>query len=305
MISIVIPLYNKAQQVTQTLNSVLAQTFTEFEVIVVDDGSTDGSAEVVAQISDPRIKLIRQSNAGVSAARNRGIAEAKGEFIALLDADDCWKPSYLATQHSLTEIYKDCDVFAVGYEFVDQSGTTTPTLINHLSFTGDHGVLSNYFEVASCSHPPICSISVMARKHALEAIGGFPVGVATGEDLLTWARLACNYSIAYCKTPLAVYFLPSTGTLRKDPKDMSMKHDLVRRELIALLQASKPLGWRLYLSFWAKMRSVINLRKGERTEALRYAAEAISFNPANYKAYALMAGALLPHALTSRLLFKA
>jgi glycosyltransferase involved in cell wall biosynthesis len=204
MISVIIPLYNKERQIADTLRSVFAQTYDDYEVVVVDDGSTDGSAAVVAAVSDTRIRLIHQSNAGVSAARNRGIAEARGELIALLDADDEWKPDYLATQMRLVSEYPQCDVFATNYEFRNERGEVTPTIIRRLPFTTESGVLTNYFDVAAHSNPPICSISIMARKSALEAVGGFPIGVVSGEDLLTWARLACRYQMAWTNSSQAI-----------------------------------------------------------------------------------------------------
>ena len=101
MISVVIPLYNKEKQVAHTLQSVLRQTFQDFEIVIVDDGSTDHSVEEVEKVRDTRIRLVHQQNAGVSAARNRGISEAKYDLIAFLDADDEWKPEYLETQYGL------------------------------------------------------------------------------------------------------------------------------------------------------------------------------------------------------------
>ena len=167
MVSIVIPLYNKEKLIANTLRAVLGQTYQDFEIVIVNDGSTDNSVAEVNKIADRRIRLINQANAGVSAARNRGIEEARGEYIALLDADDQWLPEYLATQMRLSEAYPECDVFVTDYQFRDEFGKTTPTTIRNLPFRGQHGVLSNYFKVASTSNPPICSISIVARKRVL------------------------------------------------------------------------------------------------------------------------------------------
>src|SRR5712692_9736802 len=94
-VSIVVPLYNKAPYVRRALDSIAAQTFSDFEVIVVDDGSTDDGPSVVANYGDSRVRLVRQPNAGPGAARNAGLAQTQGELIAFLDADDEWLPTYL------------------------------------------------------------------------------------------------------------------------------------------------------------------------------------------------------------------
>ena len=114
-ISIVIPLYNKAASVTRSLRSVFAQGCPDVEILVIDDGSTDGGDEVVRGIADRRIRLIRQENRGVSAARNRGIAEAAADWVAFLDADDEWLPGFLETIFGLRSQFPDCDVFATAY----------------------------------------------------------------------------------------------------------------------------------------------------------------------------------------------
>ena len=175
MISVIIPLYNKVDHIEDTLRSVLAQTYKDYEIVVVDDGSIDGSTELVENLGIDNLRLIRQNNAGVSAARNSGIEEARGEFVALLDADDLWKPDYLAVQFEMTQKYPDCDVFATDYEFKDSVGKVSPTVLNKMDIN-QSGIFENYFEVASCSNPPLWTSAVMARGSALLAIGGFPMG---------------------------------------------------------------------------------------------------------------------------------
>ncbi len=106
-VSVVIPLYNKGLYIARALNSVLAQTFQDFEVILVDDGSTDDGAEVIGGVDDPRIQLIQQENLGVSAARNRGIEAARAELVAFLDADDEWLPCFLSKIIDLSDKYPE------------------------------------------------------------------------------------------------------------------------------------------------------------------------------------------------------
>lgn len=296
MISVVIPLYNKRGMVARTLRSVLAQTFRDFEVVIVDDGSTDGSMEEARSVMDERIRIVSQQNAGVSAARNRGIAEARYNLIAFLDADDEWKPTYLETQYNLYKKYPDCAVFACNYEFRSADGKVTPTIIRKLPFVGTDGVLSNYFEVASCSHPPICSISIMVKKEAIQSIGGFPVGIKSGEDLLTWARLATLYKIAYSNEALAVFNVEGYDVSEK-PKRIPAADDVVGNELQLLLKKYKKKGLRQYNSHWHKMRSSVYMRLGMRGKSIREALKGLYFYPLNYKLYAYIIINIMPSRL--------
>lgn len=293
MISVVIPLYNKEQSIASTLQTVLKQTYQDFEIVIVNDGSTDHSVEEVAKVPDPRIRLIHQSNAGVSAARNRGIAEARGEFVAFLDADDEWNPDYLKTQYKLTQKYPECSVFACNYEFKDAQGKVTPTIIRKLPFKGVDGILSNYFEVASCSHPPLWTSAVMVKKNAIQSIGGFPIGIKSGEDLLTWARLTVNGQIAYAKQAYAVFNVEGYSISEK-PKRIPAEQDIVGQELKALLKAHPSKGLKLYNALWHKMRSSIYLRLKMRKKSIREALISIKYNPLNYKLYIYIVLNLLP-----------
>lgn len=279
MISIVIPLYNKEKLIGSTIHSILNQTYQEYEIVVVNDGSTDNSVAEVDKIHDSRIRLINQLNAGVSVARNRGIAESKGDFIALMDADDLWTPDYLETQIDLVNKYPKCDVFAINYEFKDSHNKSTPTIIKRLPFNKTDGVLSNYFEVATYSHPPITSISIMARRGVFESVGGFPLGIKSGEDLLTWARLACRYKIAYSKKACAIYNLGEGYDFANKPPRRQDEGDPVGNELKKLFHEYKPFGFRKYIGHWHKMRSSVAIRYYDRREAFTEAIKSFYYFP--------------------------
>jgi len=298
MISIVIPLYNKEKQIAHTLQSVFAQTFQDFEIVIVDDGSTDNSVKEVKKFNDPRVLLIQQSNAGVSAARNRGIEEARGELIAFLDADDEWKPEYLATQSGLYQKYPECSVYACNYEFRDSKGNVTPTIIRKLPFEGEDGILSNYFEVASCSHPPLWTSAVVIKKSAIQAIGGFPVGIKSGEDLLTWARLAVETNIAYSTRPLAIYNMGEGYILSNLPPRRQDVGDPVGKELVKLLDRyPDKKALKQYISHWHKMRASVAVRCGETMEVMKEVFLALKYNVLNLKVIFFFFLMLLPSKL--------
>lgn len=259
MISVIIPLYNKVNTVERAVRSVLDQTVSEFELIVVNNGSTDGSEDVVKRIDDPRIILISQPNQGVSMARNKGVAIAKGDYVAFLDADDEWRPTFLETVLRMREKYPDCAVFATAYQRCNARGVLTDIRLQQVPVS-ETFILDNYFEVAATSDPPFCSISVMVKKAALQAIGGFPKGIHQGEDLLTWARLAANYTVAYCRIPQSIFYTGEDSTMDK-PKRVPSEADEVGSALECLYKERPNLiGLRQYLSHWHKMRASIYLR---------------------------------------------
>lgn len=154
-ISVVIPLYNKGNVVARSIKSVCQQTLADFEVIVVNDGSTDNGREIVRAFNDTRIHLIDQVNSGVSAARNRGIAEACADLIAFLDADDEWRPDFLETVLRLSERFPDCGVFATSYIYQYNDGNNRTAIIRGLTDSSCEGILWDYFSVATQSDPPL------------------------------------------------------------------------------------------------------------------------------------------------------
>ena len=268
-VSVIIPLYNKEREVERAIRSVLTQTFQNFEIVVVNDGSTDDSPKVAKRMNESRIKLIHQGNQGVSAARNHGIEKARAELIAFLDADDEWKPEFLKTIMGLRSNFPQADVFATSYIVCDGNGVHSAPGINGIPDHPWEGILENYFDIAAKSDPPLWTSAVAVTKKAITSIGGFPVVVRNGEDLLTWAKLAIRYQIAYSTLPSAVFWRPTGIDARPGRYDDTV--DVVGRELDRLLQKTNGLKnqqLRNYISLWHKMRASLFLQIGDRTKAL-------------------------------------
>ncbi|MCK5536212.1 MAG: glycosyltransferase [Bacteroidales bacterium] len=298
MFSIVIPLYNKEKHIAQTLQSVFNQTYTDFEIIIVDDGSTDRSVAEVEKFNDERIRIVSQENAGVSSARNRGIKEAKHDLIAFLDADDTWEKNYLLTQQKLINNFPNCHIFALSY-FVDRKGKQTEPQLSDLSFDKE-GVL-DYFCVGYRSDPPVWTSAVVVKKDALLKIGGFPAGVTSGEDLITWAKLATQYKIAYSKEVQSIYHVD--GELW-DSGRLPDEKDYVGDELKKLWLDDKSNSClKKYISFWHKIRASMYIRHKEHVKAFQESTKALFYNPFCLKSYQSLFLSLLPYAAVT-LLFK-
>ena len=196
-ISVLIPLYNKASEVERTVRSVLAQSSLPHEIIIVDDGSTDRSLEVVRAIESPLIKIFTQPNAGVSAARNRAIREAQGEWVALLDADDRWHADYLAEQERMIERYPDCGAYATAFKVDDG-------LREVVGDTPQSEGVVDFFKESMHRYVMIPSATLLRRELVLE-LGGFPEGMRMGEDQYLWTKVARRAKVAFSPKPLVIY----------------------------------------------------------------------------------------------------
>lgn len=300
MISVVIPLYNKEQQIAKTLQTVLDQTYQNFEIVIVNDGSTDGSVEEVLRISDSRIRLVNQENGGVSAARNRGIDEAKGEYIAFLDADDIWAKDHLATFDSLIKCFPNSKARATSYNLL-QKGIYKDIRLNNIPFEGIEGELHNYFEVASTSNPPVWSSAVCVDKELLKQIGGFPVGITSGEDLLTWARVALCTDFAYSTKVTATFNLGDQDIVV--PRRKNDETDFVGKELMKLYLINKKVkGLKRYLSLWYKMKAMNSLQLNDRRSLLSYSLKSLQYNIFSLKVYVYIIMGFLPKKINCTLI---
>ena len=197
--SVIIPLYNKAPYAEKSVRSVLAQTYMDYELIVVDDGSTDGSLDVVKSALDGRpAVVISQPNQGVSVARNYGIALAKGDYICFLDADDWWAPTFLEEMDRFINDYPEAGIYGVNYYYVkngrEQSRIDIPT-----------GYIDYFAEYARIMQMPITSISVAIPRGVFEEVGYFRPELKLGEDFDLWLRIAFKHNVAFLNTRLAYY----------------------------------------------------------------------------------------------------
>ena len=243
--SVIIPLYNKAPYVRKALESVCAQTCRDYELIVINDGSTDNSAVVADEYLKATdgidYQIINQPNAGVSAARNVGVAQAHAEYIAFLDADDWWEPTYLERMAQLINDYPDAGLYACNYVYY-KPGKTHVAL--HIP-TGYVNYPKAYYESDAM---PVWTGAAMIPRKIYDEMGGFPFGIKLGEDFLLWAKIALHYPVAFLNEPLAWYNNDVPATLRATCNLHAPEHHMLFR-MDAYLQLL-PKGKRVETADW-------------------------------------------------------
>lgn len=206
--SIIIPLYNKAPYVGKALSSVLDQTFNDYELIVVDDGSTDTSFSIVKDFTESNFKgcvvsIIQQANAGVSTARNNGVKASHGEYICFFDADDWWEPTFLEEMSSLIDKYPNAGIYGTGYHIVKNGRNRVAPIGVDDSF--DDGII-NYCRVyAKTLCMPLWTGAVCMPRKVYEEFDGFRSHLKLGEDFDLWIKVALKYPVAFLNKPLSNY----------------------------------------------------------------------------------------------------
>lgn len=225
-ISVVIPLYNKGPQIARAIDSVLNQTFQDFEIIIINDGSTDGGAEIVKLFNDSRIQLINQTNRGVSFSRNRGVKYAQSDFIAFLDADDEWLPNHLEIIERMRHNYPNAGAYFTAFKINQKSGKIIEMNNFEISYPFE-GILPDYFRFATFGDTPIGTSFVALSKNTFWELGGFMTGEWMGEDIDLWAKIALKYPIAFSSVTSGIYHIDASN--RACDKTLPLTEEVVVR----------------------------------------------------------------------------
>lgn len=255
-VSIIIPLYNKAPYIKKALETVCSQTYQDWECIIMDDGSTDGSAElakqIISELADGRYHLLSQSNAGVAAARNNAVKQSSGELLCFLDADDWWEPAFIEEMVRFAELVPSAGLWASNYIYY-KPGKTHVGVTNVVYDDASHTIFNYPKSYAQGTGMPITSISIMMRRSVFDEMGGFPLGVRLGEDFLLWAKVALRYPVAFLDKPLAYYnndvpaALRATRNLHEPQKHMLFLLEPIENA-IARLSDAQQTDWQRLLS---------------------------------------------------------
>jgi len=223
--SVIIPLYNKEQFIEATLNSVLSQVFGDFEIIIINDGSTDNSEQKVLAFSDSRIRYYSKENGGVSSARNLGMRYAGSDYITFIDADDYWYPEFLETMYSSIQKFPSEQVFSAAIE------VASPKQVYAASYSipdANEYAVVDYFK-ASQNESVIWTSCAVFHKKVFDVAGVFDPLIRSGEDIDLWVRIGLLYKIVFCNKILARYVYDA-GSLSKDKRYSSIGMDFSKFE---------------------------------------------------------------------------
>lgn len=198
LFSIIIPVYNKGKSIANTLNSALCQSFTDFEIIIINDGSTDESAAEILRISDSRIRFFETTNQGVSQTRNLAIEKANGTLIAFLDADDYWFPSHLSRIYQLFVQFPSAGLLACNYELYYTENCIKKPYFIDIPTNNWSGIVDDFFKSSYINRIAWTS-AVAVPKKVLEKVGNFcpEITLGAGEDTDLWIRIALQYPVAF------------------------------------------------------------------------------------------------------------
>jgi glycosyltransferase involved in cell wall biosynthesis len=198
MFSVIIPLFNKEKEIIRCLDSIFQQTYKSYEIIIIDDGSTDNSVRMINKLYGSLVRLVSIRNQGVSFARNLGIKKANNEYVVFIDADDEWLPNHLKTLKSLIDKYPNCGLYATSYIVKIKDIGSVKKYCND-------GLVKNYFDLSRPGDQKVWTSCACIPRGVFLAIGGFIVGISHGEDVEMWGRVALHYKVCTSSEQTGIY----------------------------------------------------------------------------------------------------
>lgn len=276
--SIVIPLYNKSYSVKRCIDSVLSQSYKNFEIIVVNDGSSDESLSIVEnmyaiEINKKLIRIINQNNQGVSIARNNGVAASQSNYICFLDADDEWLPNFLESMAGLINDYPNAALYTLAYN-IQKEGFKSVKSKRGLP-RNHRGYVEDFFK-ASAKGNVVSTSTACVLKNAFIDLGGFPNNVVAGEDLYLWIMFALNNKVASEESFLTMVHIQKDDS--RSARYNSVPYPLIyfseNRDLLRNISLRKYLFTIFYKHF---ARSLLDFRINEALLRLKYISKIVGF----------------------------
>jgi glycosyltransferase involved in cell wall biosynthesis len=297
-ITVVIPAFNRAATIRSAIESVLRQTRGDFELLVVDDASTDATAEIVAGLDDPRLRLVRhETNAGAGAARNTGIHAARGIWIAFQDSDDEWLPLKLEKQMARLETAGEdvvaayCGMVVIGTPDGDE-GTARPRI--HYRPRPEIGIVEGALLPTLLRHSLISTQTLVARRDTLLAIGGFDASLRALEDWECALRLAEAGRIVLVDEPLVLQRFSPNSLTRDAERQRVMRMRIIEKHRARFAAHPAAFAYRLYENAGGLRR------RGAHAEARRFLAAACRLRPGEPRYWAMLAHVTLLSLLRRR-----
>lgn len=291
-VSVVIPTYNAEFFISDTINSVLNQTYKDFEIILVDDGSTDNTDRIVAQQHAGKVKYIRQKNSGVSSARNKAISMTKGDFIAFIDCDDIWLENKLEAQVSILKKSKELGLVFSNAYILDEKGRRLKDFFKivrpHSGMVFNKLVQDNFIPM----------LTAVVKREALDRVGLFDPRYKIAEDWDIFLRIARVYPVTYINQPLAEY--------RIHKYSHSKNRKLMLRECIDILNkyinsVNEEIRLKLKgrLSLYNSMLGIIYFKEKEILKARSHFLSSLENYPINLRSYLGLINTFLPKPLSN------
>lgn len=291
LVSVVIPTYNREHLLIESINNALWQTYQNIEIIVVDDGSQDGTKAIMENYQNPKVSYFYKANGGPSTARNEGIRRSSGKYIAFLDSDDLWNPTKLEAQVKFLESNPDVGLVTTNHRFIDATGGTIKDPGKKFGYTPQNGFIHGVLEI---TFPIATTSTFMVRKSVLDEVGIFNESFGISEDLDLWIRIGLKFEVGYIGDVLVSVRLHEAHLMGQTPRYQVWKQSVTvlesyRQEILKQVPEAD-----LYFSKFFEIAGDLALRSGLRWKAFCLFFDALIRNPLSLIKYKNIVRCLMP-----------